>query len=178
MQLFKKTVWILSILIGILSCNTTNKKITEGTLLQSEFKFIQDYLQNSNYIIHKHFNKDGVKDSLIVDKPNWESEMQFFKSMDIPNKKIGTYNKTTFNDGNRYNVLYKSIDATNMIQMINVLYVNDTVQKIALKYLEKKDLYTISYTVEMDKNIGYLIEAQHDIQMMYNNTFRIECLFK
>jgi hypothetical protein len=178
MQLFKKSILILAILISIVSCNSSNKKKSEGSLLQSEFKIIQDYLKGSNYIIQKHFNKDGVKDSLIVNKPDWESEMLFFKSMDIPAKKINTYTKTNFTRGNKTNVLYKSKDETNMVQMVNVLYVNDTVQKVAIKYVEKKDLYKIIYLVELDKNVGYLIEAQHDIQMMYNNTFRIECLFK
>lgn len=178
MQLFKKSIFIVGILLGVLSCNSSDRKITEESLLQSEFKFMQDYLKGSNYVIHKHFNKDGVKDSLIVDKPDWETEMLFFKSMDVPGKKINTYNKSNYTQGNKNNVLYQSKDKSNMVQTVNVLYVNDTIQKVGIKYVEKKDLYEITYWVELDKNVGYLIEAQHNIQMMYNHTFRIECLFK
>jgi hypothetical protein len=178
MYFFKKTIIFIAIICIFFACNTSQSNKQNESLLQKEFNYLQDFFHQKNFTLHKYYNKDGVKDSLVLKDVDWKSELAFFKSMDIPFKKISTYKKSQFKNLNKTNVYYLTKDSTNMVKKINVLYVNDTVEKIAFHYSEKKDLYTINYLVELDKNVGYLIEAQHNVQMMYNNQFRIECFFK
>lgn len=173
-----KTTSILGIILTIVtSCNSSSNKI-EGTLLQEEYKYIQQYLSGNYTFLHKHFDKDGIKDSLIINKPNWEEELVFFKSLDLQLKKLNTYSYSSFMVKDKLNKVYESNDQSNAIKTINVIYTGDIVEKVAIQYIEKKDLYEITYLVELDKNIGYLIEAKHAINLMYNNSFRIECFFK
>lgn len=169
-----KYILYLNLLLLTFSCTSPKKQNNEGIINKHLQTFISQ-LEDNNIDLIKYLNKSGKEDTLKITDVNWKKELSIFINYDINPNNLSRYQ--IIKNDNESITTYISNDDANKIKSLNVKLNNDIVETIKISVVTKENIYDIKYELEINRDRGYLIEAIHQVDYLYDEDFRIEGKF-
>ena len=170
-----KTAFFLTFIL-FQSCSevksSKNKEVFKEQILN-----LIDSLETNNIGLNKYLLKDGLKkDTLMINKPDWNKELDLFKGNLISEKSLSNYILKEYIKNGLVCKEYKAKTS----EIINKTYISIRKNGSFVYFVEynlKNRLATIQYQLTLDSEKGYLIQSYQKIPYSYTTKFRIEGFF-
>ena len=171
-----KTAFFLTFIL-FQSCSevksSKNKEVFKEQILN-----LIDSLETNNIGLNKYLLKDGLKkDTLMINKPDRNKELDLFKGNLISEKSLSNYILKEYIKNGLVCKEYKAKTS----EIINKTYISIRKNGSFVYFVEynlKNRLATIQYQLTLDSEKGYLIQSYQKIPYSYTTNFRIEGFFK
>jgi len=169
-----KYILYINFLLFLVGCTSPIKQKNEG-IVNQHIQTIISQLEDNNIGLIKYLNKSGKEDTLKIESVNWKKELSIFINNDIKPNNLTKYN--VVDDKQKSTVTYISKDESNKIKFLNIKFNNEIVETIKISIVNQENIYDIKYELEINRKNGFLIEAQHQVDYLYKDDFRVEGKF-
>ncbi len=170
------TVFGFLALMIAFSCQDSNEIQTDSIQYFDMHQFVQneiEQLNKQNKTLKKIIYANDTSDTLFIQKPDWQKELQVFSSSNINKPTLyATYQVDT----NVNIIQYQSLKTKNKVEALSIHYTTSNLSKIEKIEIRNRQENFITQSTEFllyQPTQGYSIDIQQNLISQQGNAFKV-----